>query len=408
MPENTSTKVWIINMFAGHLETGWGERHFLISHHLQKLGYDVTIISGTYNHLFTHFPPSDENYNFEEVDGVKFCWVKTPKYKTNVIGRLWSWTVFSWRIRQIPVNKLGVPSAVVVSSLPLTPVFNGHRLKRLFKATFLFEVRDLWPETLKEIRGLSDGNVYVKVLGWIANFGYRKADAVISLLSHSHEYLETLARKKLKWYYVPNGYNSFDEPVIDVHNLPKHGYEDAEMVIGYAGTLREANAMEFFVEAARNIEKINSKIHFVIVGDGDVKNDLIQQANNASNIHFLPRVKKQEVRKIVQTFDVGFASGRTMESYKYGVSPNKVFDYMSNRKPYILGSVSNHCPGFEQGVVKVVTPENVQEIVDAVMSYYEMGKEKRKEIGERARQYALENHHFKVLAEKYDQAIRLV
>ena len=102
-----SKKIWIFNQTAGTPDSGWGERHYFLSKYWAESNYDITIFSGSYNHLFSNQPKvSSETYTKETIEaGITFCWVKIKKYNPNSIFKLWSMLVFAWKLFFIPTNK---------------------------------------------------------------------------------------------------------------------------------------------------------------------------------------------------------------------------------------------------------------------------------------------------------------
>ena len=129
--------IWVLNMTAGKPDSGWGERHYYFSKFWVKKGYEVKIISGSYNHLFKNQPIIDESKKFtlEEVeDGITFCWVKIPEYDGGSVFKLWSMIRFAIRTRKLSAELLGKPEHILVSSMPIFPVITGNYLKKKLKA----------------------------------------------------------------------------------------------------------------------------------------------------------------------------------------------------------------------------------------------------------------------------------
>ena len=141
--------VWVINQFAGTPESGWGERHFYFSKYWIKHGYKVRIISGSFNHMFKKMPEVTGLYKHEIYEDVDFYWVKTPKYNPRSVRRFFSMLVFMWRVLRLPLKELGKPDTIIVSSMPIFPIYSGIRLKKKYEAKLLFEIRDIWPLTLQ-------------------------------------------------------------------------------------------------------------------------------------------------------------------------------------------------------------------------------------------------------------------
>ncbi len=96
--------IWVINQFAGTTESGWGERHFYFARYWKQMGYDVKIISGSYNHMFVKNKEVKGLYEHEIFQGVDFYWVKTPKYHPKSMQRFYSMWMFMRRVLQLPAN----------------------------------------------------------------------------------------------------------------------------------------------------------------------------------------------------------------------------------------------------------------------------------------------------------------
>jgi len=91
--------IWVINQTAGNLESGWGERHYMLSKEWIKQGFDVKIISGSYNHLFINQPQVSKTFTIEKTEkGLSFCWIKTPKYYDGGYRKFWSNFIFMLKL----------------------------------------------------------------------------------------------------------------------------------------------------------------------------------------------------------------------------------------------------------------------------------------------------------------------
>ena len=265
--------IWVLNMTAGKPDSGWGERHYYFSKFWVKKGYNIKIVSGSYNHLF-HNQPTIENKKFtlEEVEtGITFCWVKIPNYDAGSIYKLWSMIVFAIKILSLSSKELGNPSYILVSSMPIFPILSGWYLKKKFKAKKLFfEIRDLWPLTPMYLNGYSKWHPMIIIMRWIERFGYKKADAIISLLPNAHIYINPISKDNSKFKWIPNGIDKdllVDEKLQEmiINQIPKNKF-----IIGYTGTMGMANALEHLINASILL-KDNTSIHFVLVGDGYLK-----------------------------------------------------------------------------------------------------------------------------------------
>ncbi|MGE7773626.1 glycosyltransferase family 4 protein [Chitinophaga sp. NPDC101104] len=400
-------KIWVINQFAGTPESGWGERHFYFAKYWQEKGYDVTIISGSFNHMFRKTIEVEGLCKIETYNGIRFCWVNTPKYDPKSVKRFFAMLVFAWRVLFLKKHLHQTPDDIIVSSMPIFPVLTGYFLKKKYKSRkLLFEIRDIWPLSLIELANVSKYHPLALFIGWFEKFGYRKSDIVVSLLPNAREHIENVAKRPVNFEYIPNGIDPDqlkDEVLPDeiAALLP----QNAGMIIGYTGTLGKANALEYFVEAARNVAATHPDIHYVLVGDGYLKEELMKASEGCPQIHFLPKIKKDQVQNMLGRFDVCFVGRNDTPLYKHGISANKYFDYMLAGKP-ILDSINYikdpvelcHC-----GII--VKPDSTRAIEEGILLFHGMTREERKKMGEKGRDYVLKEHSIKILAEKYVEAI---
>jgi hypothetical protein len=396
-----SKNIWVINQFAGTSTSGWGERHFYFSKNWVKEGYNVTIISGSYNHVFQELPIATKQFNFENVDETRFCWVKTPKYNPQSIFRFWSFLVFAFKVYFIPTKLIGKPDVIVVSSMPIFPILTGFLLKLRYKSeALLFEIRDIWPLTLVLLGDVSKKHPAVKFIGWFEKFGYKKADKIISLLPNARDHFEEIANAGSKFIYIPNG---LDEGVLEEEEAPIEYLDQIpkdKFVIGYTGTLGLANALEYFVEAA-GLLKEDSRFYFVIVGDGYLKEELMSKSQNYGNIVFFPKVRKNQVASYLKKFDVCFVGRNDSPLFQHGVSANKYFDYMLASKPILDSNNLIKDPVEMSGCGLIVNPNSAKAIALGVMEMYELGSIKLAEMGEKGRQFVKDHHNITFLSNEY-------
>ena len=180
--------ITIINQYIGSPYHGMEYRHYYLAKNLIEQGYKVTLVSGSYSHLFSSPPQVDQSFTKEVIDGIEYIWVKVPKYKSSKsIGRIWNMLYFTWKLYFL---KDITPSHIIVSSPSLFPVRVGKKLAKKFHTQFLFEVRDIWPQTLVELSSLLPSHPLIKFMEYYEKFAYRNADKVISLLPKAKEHFE--------------------------------------------------------------------------------------------------------------------------------------------------------------------------------------------------------------------------
>jgi glycosyltransferase involved in cell wall biosynthesis len=396
--------IWVLNMTSGKPDSGWGERHYYFSKFWVKKGYDVKIISGSYNHLFKNQPVIDPNKKFtlEEVEqGITFCWVKIPKYDGGSIFKLWSMIRFAIRTRNLSAELLGKPDYILVSSMPIFPVITGWYLKKKFKAKkMFFEIRDLWPLTPMYLKGYSKWHPIVMIMAWVEKFGYRKADAIVSLLPNANKYIDPISKDPSKYYWIPNG---IDEDLLEKESLPEEIIKSIpkdKFIIGYTGTMGMANALEYLIDCSILLKE-QEDIHFVFVGDGYLKEALQNRVSENQNVTFVNKINKNQVQAMLKLFSVCFVGRNNTPLFDYGVSSNKFFDYMLAKKPVISSSNKIKDPVELSGCGYVVEPESAEAIKEAILKLQSMSPEKRDQMAIKGYEYVKEFHNFNYLSNLY-------
>ncbi len=392
--------IWIINQFAGTPESGWGERHYYLSKYWKNSGYDVKIISGAYNHMFKRTVDVKKLYRHENYKGVDFFWVKTPKYKPRSLRRFYSMLIFMLRILLLPINKIGRPNYIIVSSMPIFPILPGLILKRRYKARLFFEIRDIWPLSLQLLGNKSKNHPAIKFIGWFEKIGYRRSDVIVSLLPNAKEHFEKVARKNIEFEYIPNG---IDEDQIEHECLDESiimKIPQKKFIVGYAGTIGLANAMEYLIDASIELKE-NKNIHFLIVGEGYLKEKFIASTHGNNNITFIDKVPKSQVQSILSFFDICFISRYDSPLYKHGVSYNKYFDYMLAKKPILESSAMIKDQVELSGCGIIVKPESSEAIINGILTLYGLGKKELDLMGEKGYNYVKKYHNIEYLSKKY-------
>ncbi len=396
--------IWIINQYTGSPHYGMNYRSYYLSKEFIKNGNNVTIFSGSYSHLFVNLPETHSKYTKEIIDGINYVWVETPKYKSSKsLGRVWNMLVFMFRLFFINIFKYQKPDIIIISSLSLFPVLNAYIWAKIFKIEFIFEVRDIWPLTLIEVGGMSKHHPLVIVLGWFEKLGYKKAKHVVSVLPYAKEHMVSHGMQEKKFRFIPNGIfldevENYDDVSSDIKALfPKNKF-----IIGYAGTIGIANALEYLFESAELL-KNHSHIHFVIVGRGGELNHFQQYCikNKLSNITFIPAIPKKQVQSILKLFDVCYLGWHSKDIYEHGISANKLFDYMYSSTP-ILHSIS-----IKNDIVRevkcgvTVDAEDSLAIKEAILSFSSTKKDELAKMGQNGKEYVIKNHSYKTLSKLY-------
>lgn len=381
-----------------------GGRHYYLAKELTKLGYKVHVIAASYTHLLRKPPQINEPVTIEQCDGFNMVWVKMPHYEqAHSKRRILNWFSFAWKLQRLDRNIAGKPDAMLYSSPSLVGFLGAERLARKLGASLAFEVRDIWPLTLCEVGGFSQSHPFIRFLQWVENRAYRKADVVISNLKNASRHMMEHGLGAEKFHWIPNGI-SLEEVV---HPAPlseavRGQLDPSAFKVGYVGTLGVVNCLDTLIDAASQL-KDNQSIQFVLVGRGREVERLKQRAKllGLDNVVFAGAIPKTEVQSALKIFDVLWIGANQTELHQFGVSPNKLFDYMYAAKPilYAIDSGDYH-PIADAGAGYEIVPEDTKALADAILRLFQASTEEREEMGRNARNAVLTEYDYAKLAKK--------
>lgn len=392
-----SKNIWIINEYAGSPYHGMEFRHYYLGKELIKLGHKVTIISSSYSHLFKNLPVKKK----ENIEGVNYLWLKTLNYgDSHSKKRVVKWFIFTLKVFLLPFILKEKPDVIIVSPMAPFPILPGWILSKIYKAKLIYEVKDIWPLTLVEIGGYSSKHPFIKFMGWFEKFALTKSNVIVSNLQNYDEYLKKIGVKR-DFVWISNGIDLDElkeiEPLDEetINRIPKNKF-----IVGYVGTVGVANALDSFLEASKYVA---NDIIFIIVGDGKEKEKLMKQYRDNDRIIFLNSVRKKQVQSILRFFDICYIGLKKQPLFRFGVSPNKLYDYMISGKPIVFAINCGKNIVDIAGCGITVEAENPKAIAEGIMKIYNMTEEERKKMGERGKKYVLEHFTYTKLAKKYEK-----
>ena len=400
----TSGKViWIVNHYAGSRVHGMEYRHYYLAQQFQRIGLRPVIICASFHHLLTKLPDG----RHAVVDGVPYVWIKTCRYQQNDFKRVVNMVEFSSRLALKSLGPLPRPDVVIASSPHPFVAVNGLRLARKHGAKFVFEVRDLWPLTLLELGGHSPRHPFVRAMAWAERLGYERCDAAVSLLGGAREYMAAHGLDERKFVHIPNG---IDPQVSQtVEELPEEHSQviqrlkkDGRLIVLYSGNHGAANALGNLIEAAALL-KDEPRVHFLLVGRGPEKEPLQHraQAGGLQNVTFLPAVARSQVPGLTRAADIGYVGLQRKDLFKYGVSPNKLYEYMSAALPIVFAIDTIHDEVAEAQCGFSLPAEDPPALAAVLRQVVQTPKNELQAMGERARQYVQRTHTYEVLAQQY-------
>jgi glycosyltransferase involved in cell wall biosynthesis len=393
--------LWV-NHFAVTPDMGGGTRHFEIGRELVRRGWAVTVAASDF-HLHgrrytRRSDGSDRSPRLESRDGVQFVWLWAAPYAANNLRRVRNWITFGSSLLRWG-RRAGAPDVVIGSTPHLFAAFAAWRLARWHGVPFVLEVRDLWPESLT-VGDHRRGPSYQALLR-LAQLLYRVADRIVVLTSGVGEYLITFGVPRERVVLVPNG--------VDVDAFAgetRASRSDLQLV--YAGAHGAANGLDVVLHAASNVGSTNG-ISFTLVGDGPEKPKLVARAKELQlrNVQFREPVSKADIPSLLREADAGLMVLKEVELFRFGVSPNKLFDYWGAALPVVC-----NVPGEVAGLVSEVgggvqaRDGSGAALADAIRELARIPPEERRAMGERGRIWVSRERDRRILADRMDAALR--
>lgn len=399
-------KILLINHYAGSPAMGMEYRPYYMAREWVNAGHEVTIVAASFAHVRTIQPHINKKFQEEIIDGITYVWVKTPTYQGNGLKRILNMFSFYRKVKT-HARKLAIkykPDSVIASSTYPMDNYAAAKIAKISGARHFYEVHDLWPLSPMELGGYKASHPFIKYLQKAEDFAYQHVDGVISMLPKTLEYMQSRGLDLQKWHYIPNGINieewNTSEEIPNALFLQLQAIKlQYEFLVGYTGSHGISNALENLINAVNIIN--DEQIAFVLIGKGSEKEKLKAMASAYSNVYFFDSVAKNQIPHLLSHFDCLFIGWKRQPLYRFGVSPNKLFDYMMAGKPVIQAIDAGNDPVAESSCGISVEPENPQALADAVEKILGLSPEERLKIGDAGKKYVLLHHDYSVLADHF-------
>ena len=228
----------------------------------------------------------------------------------------------------------------------------------------------------------------VLMFGLIERYLYRHADRIVTLLPHASEYMVAKGARASDITWIANGVD------LELMPSPFPPVSNDVFTVMYTGSHGLSDALDSVLDAAAILDrKAPGRFCFRFVGNGPSKAALRKriEAEKINNVVFENPVPKQAVFTLLQKADAFIITAKKTDLYRYGISPNKLHEYMAAARPTVFAASSNNNPVMEASGGITVAPEDVEAIAQALADLAAMSSEDRWKMGLRARQY-VEKH----------------
>ena len=399
----------MVNHYAVPPSEPGGTRHHALAKGLLTYGWNATIFASSVNHQSGHNRlSSNERSRSDLIDGINFVSIvaDNAKHRRREAGRVMGMVRFAYQVATADVVEYGEAlkaDVVIGSSVHPLAALAGWVVARRLGVPFIFEVRDLWPESLVAMGRLGRRSPAAVLLYGLERFLFNRATFVISPLPRIAHYARERLGSDSRFRVIHNGIDvDWFEAMCDRPSpLPS---PTSSFTVMYAGAMGTANALPVVLDGYRMFRDAHPGVsaELRLVGDGPMRKGLEAKVREEgiSGVAFFDSVAKDHVPALLQQADVLVISvANQPELYRYGICMNKFFDYLASGKPTLSASGADTDPIALSGGGIRVQPGDAAAISDGLRKLFMSTPEERRDIGLLAKAYVRRHHDFKAIAE---------
>lgn len=386
--------VWILNHYAQSPDEMGGTRHYSFARYLPRSGWSASIIAAS-TELNTNRQrlATSERSRMERIGEACFLWLRTPQYSGNGGGRILNMLTYSWRAVMPGMTAcLPRPDVVIGSSVHPFAAISGAILARRHRVPFIFEVRDLWPETLIDMGRLRRNGLTAICLRALEKWLYRRANRIIVLLPHAKDYIVPLGIEADRIVWIPNGID------IDAFPTPPRASSSGVFTLMYFGAHGEANGLDNLLRAMAIVPSLGAPaaVRLRLVGAGPSKAALVCMAAQLGlrSVLFEDPVEKSAIPALAAQADAFVFSLIDVPVFRFGISSNKLFDFLAGGRPVIFCCRASNNPVAEAGAGFTVEPGSPEQLAHSIARIVSLPLEQRWNMGLAGRRFVAENHGF--------------
>ena len=388
-------------------------RPSLFAKNLIMMGHDVTIIAAStvHNSEINLIEGREKVKKFID-DGIPYILIRCSDYQGNGAKRVINILEFARKLPRV-LDTIEKPDAIVATSFDPLSCYAGikYAKKRGIKA--VAEIADLWPETLVAYNGLKPSNPIVKFLRSIEKNIYTQADRVVFTMEGAYDYIVEqgwdveIPREKVE--FINNGIEikEFDT------NRETYTVQDADLnddsvfKVVYTGAVRKVNNLGLILDAAKLIT--DPQVRILIWGDGDELEYLKKRVTDEkiTNVSLKGKVPKRFVPYITSKADLNILHNSETPIMRFGLSLNKMFDYMAAGKPILVDFHGNNNPVIDNAAGIETDGNTASNIANGIIYIKSLPDQDKINLGFSARKTA-EKYDFDLLTDKLIRVIESI
>ena len=411
--------IWYIHPYAGGPNQGTHIRPYELCRAWNRdHGCRARVIFPSYHHCLV---PRARREPFFSLQGVPFHAVPTNAYRGNGWGRLWQMFSFSLKLeafgkKLVQRQPRTRPDVVIVSSPHPFCADSAWRLARAFQAKFVFEIRDLWPLSLIELGQGAAWHPLVQLAAWMEKRALNHSDVVASVLPRGGRYLKERGFGQKPFVWVPNGLRKplrqgrepCSREVEEIQAVLKQWRKKGKLILIYIGSMGPPNGVSRLIESLNSprLQALKHRLGVMLVGSGSEKERLQKRTTEIPVCWSRGAIPADEIPEILGMADFAYAGLRHLPKlYQYGVSLNKIPEYMAAGLPVILPCAPCGDPVSESGAGLVKEVPGRDSLAGLIRTMIVMSESIRKKMGQKGRNYIKQNYSYTKIAKNYLEEI---
>lgn len=406
--------IWIIDHYSSEPKYGGISRQYDFAKELGKRGYRVVVISSSFCH-FTHSYFSEKRvFITRPGKNIFYVYLRTGSYQNNNgAGRAWSMVDFMGKVLKYEkaiAERCQKPDVVIGCSVHPLAWIAAYRVASKYKVRFCAEVRDFWPRIWVAGGDKKRMDPMVLFFDAIQRWAFWKADKIIYSMSRGKDYLcGELGVPKSKAVLIgqPMDCDRFDENAKKEEMLPNPVREFLSdgFICSFAGYYMVYEGVYVMLEALKILEEKGLPVKMLFVGSGQEREGMMEYArrNGLKNVLIYDRIPKEAVPALLQRSQVCMAHLEVKghkEVYQYGVSKNKVNEYLYSGACTLYGFLYQEDEVASSGGGMMFKPYNAEDLAEKIEMVYEMTEDERRQFGMNGRRYIRENRRVEALTDK--------
>lgn len=415
--------IWTIYQFASTPKIAGSERTYQFAKAFVMEGHDVTLWTSSFSHWGKVETIQEKNiaFNIEVEKGLNIISLKTkPFYYRNDYRRFLNMVHFAYALYRVS-KRINTKPDVIIASYPSPfAALAAYILSKKYKAKFILEIRDLWPQNFIERGAYSRYHPFIVILSMLEKYLYARTRYFVTALPYFGEYLDTMAVKPEKVSWIPTGIHldefktamlqkPSNEHVSRIVTALSEAKKKGNLNVIYVGGIGVGNRVDQIVKAAHVIkDKGIEGISFFIIGEGHSKEDLKKYVSDhcLDTVTIFSAIPRNDVPRVLCRSDIGIQCLHYNPIYRYGVNLHKIYDYMAAGLPIVISAKlrNNLVESAKAGIS--VPPASLEEIVRALIRIRGMSEEERVSMGQRGYEYLSDNFDINnQLLERYMEII---